>query len=189
MLESGDEPASQPSPASFLASARRASSSASIEGRLFEIVGGWVPAVAEPGVKLWLRGQSFRHARRAAAWTALVPVSGPVQDDGAGQPRAADIDLDRLIAASASTEARLRMLAVEALPALAARYEGFAAALAAREAEACAGPERTLLAEVSAALRSEIEAAGLLVATLDGPLRVPARESSEGWKNDESCGD
>ncbi len=58
---------------------------ASVERRLFEIAGGWVPTVGEPEVKVLLRVQSFAHAWHADLWDEVEPRSGPAIDDAIGQ--------------------------------------------------------------------------------------------------------
>src|SRR5262245_27533430 len=43
-----------------------------LERRLFEVLGGWVPSVPEPEVKVLLRAQSFEHAWHADLWEDLT---------------------------------------------------------------------------------------------------------------------
>jgi hypothetical protein len=50
---------------------------AALERRLFEVLGGWVPTVPEPEVKLLLREHSFQHAWHAQLWDELAPRTGP----------------------------------------------------------------------------------------------------------------
>jgi hypothetical protein len=52
-----------------------------VERRLFETLGGWVPTVAEPEVKLLLREHSFQHAWHAQLWEELLPAR---DDEGLG---------------------------------------------------------------------------------------------------------
>ena len=53
-----------------------------LERRLFEVLGGWVPSVPEPEVKVLLRAQSFEHAWHAQLWDELAPRTGPAVDSG-----------------------------------------------------------------------------------------------------------
>ncbi len=53
-----------------------------VELRLFEVVGGWVPEVAEPEVVAHLAAASRRHAGRAELWLGHRPVvAGRDPDD------------------------------------------------------------------------------------------------------------
>jgi hypothetical protein len=45
-----------------------------IDQRLFEVVGGWVPSVAEPAAKRWLAAVARHHAWRADQWADRFPV-------------------------------------------------------------------------------------------------------------------
>lgn len=63
-----------------------------VEQRLFEILGGWVPAVAEPESKLLLRSHAFRHAWYSQLWEDRLPRTAHLHPDcvtaeslGAGQ--------------------------------------------------------------------------------------------------------
>ena len=58
---------------SYEAAARRARHFRTLERRLFEILGGWVPDEPDPTVKLVLREQSFQHAWHAELWESLLP--------------------------------------------------------------------------------------------------------------------
>ena len=53
-----------------------------LERRLFEVLGGWVPSVTEPAVKVLLRAQSHEHAWHADLWEELTQQPEP--------PRSAD---------------------------------------------------------------------------------------------------
>ncbi len=48
---------------------------AGLERRLFEVLGGWVPSVPEPEVKVALRVASFGHAATARMWESITPAS------------------------------------------------------------------------------------------------------------------
>ncbi len=45
-----------------------------LEERLFEILGGWVPSVGEPEVKLHLAADSLQHAWHASFWRERLPA-------------------------------------------------------------------------------------------------------------------
>lgn len=79
-------------------SARRAGAHQWAEVRLFEVLGGWVPATAEAEVRLMLDRHSQHCAWRAAQWRDRLPVL-------------ADVDRDALCSAPGEEAAR----AVEAL--------------------------------------------------------------------------
>jgi len=58
-----------------------------VELRLFEVVGGWVPEVAEPEVVAHLAAASRRHAGRAELWLGHRPVvAGRDPDDLVAAP-------------------------------------------------------------------------------------------------------
>jgi hypothetical protein len=120
----------------FEGAARRAAHFAWIERRLFEVVGGWVPSVPEPAVKLVLRAQSFHHAWHGELWTGLVPVGW----QGTVTPPAALFDR---LAEEPTTGGRLAGLHSVVLPALRATYERELAGLG--SGEVWGGPVRRVL--------------------------------------------
>jgi len=89
-------------------SARLVGGYAWVELRLFEIVGGWVPDVPEPEVKVRLAAQARHHAWHAELWLGHRPV-------------VAGRDVDELVAApSAGAAAALDALATRDAPAASA---------------------------------------------------------------------
>ena len=56
------------------ATARRAGAARWLDGRLFEILGGWVTSVAEPEVKVLLATQSAHHGWHASLWDERLPT-------------------------------------------------------------------------------------------------------------------
>lgn len=86
---------------------------AAVERRLFEIVGGWVPTVGEPEVKVALRLASFRHAWHAELWDGLVREGPPAPAVGV---------VEGLVGA-ASTAQRLTGMYAVVLPELIGAYE------------------------------------------------------------------
>lgn len=71
-LVAGFEVAAEPW--SLLGAARIIGGYVWLEERLFEVVGGWVPSVAEAVVKLRLEADSHHHAWHAALWRERLPV-------------------------------------------------------------------------------------------------------------------
>ena len=93
-----------------------------LERRLFEVIGGWVPEVADPEVKLVLRAQSFQHAWHADLWANLIP---PGLEEGEPAP---DGELEKTVAAmaeAADTPSRLDCAYRVVLPELVATYTGY----------------------------------------------------------------
>ena len=76
-----------------------------VELRLFEVVGGWVPEVAEPEVVAHLAAASRRHAGRAELWLGHRPVVAGRDPD------------DLVVAPSPAAEAAVTALAGAADPA------------------------------------------------------------------------
>lgn len=56
------------------ATARRAGAARWLDGRLFEILGGWVASVPEPAVKIALATQSAHHGWHATLWDERLPT-------------------------------------------------------------------------------------------------------------------
>ncbi|MFP5318672.1 MAG: hypothetical protein ACLGI2_10310 [Acidimicrobiia bacterium] len=141
-----------------------------IERRLFEVLGGWAPAVPEPEVKVALRVASFRHAWHAELWEGLVraPVEAEAGDGAGG--------LVESLAAVLSTGKRLEAYYGDVLPRLVGEYE--ALWHRAEDDVAAGGPLRRVLSLVLADDRAELAAAAH-----GGPL-----ESSEGHQIDRADG-
>lgn len=47
-----------------------------VEGRLFEVLGGWVPDTSEPRAKLLLARHSHHHGERAGLWDRHLALDG-----------------------------------------------------------------------------------------------------------------
>ena len=108
--------------------------SAAVERRLFEVVGGWVPDIVEPEVKVALRVASFRHAWHAELWEGLARPGSAEEASGV---------VLRQMEAAATTEERLGSYYGGVLPALIDEYESH---LAEAEADVAAGgPLRRVL--------------------------------------------
>ncbi len=91
-------------------SARLAGGHCWLEGRLFEVLGGWVESTPEPAVKLLFDRHSGHHAWRAGQWWDRLPVL-------------ADVDRATLVAANpASLPEVLQSMA--AAPAAVGRLAG-----------------------------------------------------------------
>jgi len=58
---------------SLHATARRAGAACWLDGRLFEILGGWVASVPEPEVKLAVAAQAAHHGWHATLWAERLP--------------------------------------------------------------------------------------------------------------------
>ena len=56
------------------ATARRAGAARWLDGRLFEILGAWVPSTPEPEVKIALAAQSSHHGWHATLWDERLPT-------------------------------------------------------------------------------------------------------------------
>jgi hypothetical protein len=71
-------------------SARRVAAWAWAEGRLYEVIGSWVPSTVWPAAKVWLGSASQHHAWRAQLWQQRLPgrlvPSYPTADAGAPAP-------------------------------------------------------------------------------------------------------
>lgn len=61
------------------ATARRAGAARWLDGRLFEILGGWVASVPEPEVKIFLATQSAHHGWHASLWEERLPTLHDVE--------------------------------------------------------------------------------------------------------------
>ncbi len=124
--------------------ARRARHFCALERRLFEVLGGWVPSVAEPDVKVLLRTHSFQHAWHASLWAGLLPVGEDDEGSAALRPEVAAL-LERVAEPSGTVE-RLAGAYRVLLPHLLTTYEGIRQTLQ----EACDGPVRRVLTLVLA---------------------------------------
>lgn len=135
--------------------------SARLERRLFEVLGGWVPSVPEPEVKLILRAHSFRHAWHAELWeslgTAAAVPAGAMDDVAALAPRV------QVMARLEGTGARLEEAYGHVLPVLVRAYSAVLAAVLAQSAGTEGPSARALalmLADDEAAVQ-EVERKGL----------------------------
>jgi hypothetical protein len=145
-------------------SARRLGRIVSLERRLFEMMGRWVPSTPELSVKLALARQSRHHAGHAAALEVVLPETRD-HDPAAlvAATDAAGAALVRELEARADTEGRLRALVDELLPRQLAACEAFLAeASPVRD-----GPAIRALIFVLAEERAEL--AGLTLLRDDAP--------------------
>ena len=86
----------------LVAAGRRCGHHAWLELRLFEAVGGWVPAVPDPAAKALLAARSRHHAWHAELWFGLLPVVPTVDGltpEDLVVPRPEDADLVAALAA------------------------------------------------------------------------------------------
>lgn len=104
--------------------ARRAGGYRWAEGRLFEILGGWVASTPEPAVKLMLDRHSQHHAWRAGQWWDRLPVLAGVDRDAlVTAPDPAAAAWTDALGALRGTVERLAGAYRVAVPRLAAAYE------------------------------------------------------------------
>lgn len=105
-------------------SARRAGGHRWAELRLYEILGGWVPATAEIDAKLMFDRHSAHHAWRASQWWDRLPVVAGMDREGLCQAASAAVAAayDHLASAPA-TVTRLAGAYRVALPRLFAAYQ------------------------------------------------------------------
>ena len=150
--------------------ARRARHFCALERRLFEILGGWVPTVAEPEAKLLLRVHSFQHAWHAQLWAGLLPVG---EDEGSAPLRPALAAALDVMAAPSGTGERLAGAYRALLPRLIGTYAGMGEELR----EATEGPVRRVLTLVRA---DDDEACRAGEAVLSGLVDEPAGTTAGG---------
>ncbi len=100
--------------------ARAARGFAALERCLFEVLGGWVPRVPEPEVKLVLRAHSFEHAWHAELWDGIAPRTGPQAGVGGIDAELSNVLLG--VSETASTAERLQAAYGEVLPRLVGAY-------------------------------------------------------------------
>ena len=91
-----------------------------LERRLFEVLGGWVPTVAEPEAKILLRAHSFQHAWHAELWDGIAPRTGP--RGGVDGPGAELVAMLKDRASARSTVDRLAGAYTVVLPPLVGTY-------------------------------------------------------------------
>ncbi len=70
----GDPAGPVPSWMDLQATARRAGAARWLDGRLFEVLGGWVPTVAEPEVKIAIATHAAHHGWHASLWDERLPT-------------------------------------------------------------------------------------------------------------------
>lgn len=102
---------------------RRAGAHAWFERRCFEVLGGWVTSVAEPGVKVMIDRHSAHSAWRHQQWLQRLPVMAGADHDALA--RAPDHGAERLLDRLAGTEGTVDRLAGAyrvLLPRMAAAY-------------------------------------------------------------------
>jgi hypothetical protein len=104
------------------ATARRAGAARWLDGRLFEILGGWVASVAEPEVKIALAAQSSHHGWHATLWDERLPTLHDVDRAGWIAPAPGVEPAVERIAAATSTVERLVGVHRVLLPRLAAAH-------------------------------------------------------------------
>lgn len=141
---------------SFERASARAEGYRWVEGQLFEVVGGWVPSVGRPELKLAMRAQSFAHARRARRWADLLPMApapGPVD---APRPGA---ELVATVAQAPSDAGKAAALWTVVLPWLRGRYRAEEDHLS----TAAGGPQRRLLRALVGELEAELADTAALV--------------------------
>ena len=99
--------------------AARVSSAASVERRLFEVLGAWAPEAPEPDAKLLFRVHSFAHARHAES------AGESVRGDAAGgsEVAAAAARLEDVASGPADTVSRLIGVYRGVLPVLISAYD------------------------------------------------------------------
>jgi hypothetical protein len=104
------------------ATARRAGAARWLDGRLFEILGGWVASVAEPEVKIALAAHSSHHGWHATLWDERLPTLHDVDPASWIAPApGVEAAVERIAAATATVE---RLVGVHRvlLPRLAAAH-------------------------------------------------------------------
>jgi hypothetical protein len=110
-------------PATLLDAARTIGGYAWLEERLFEILGAWVPSVAEPAVKVHLAAGSHHHAWHGALWRERLPELRDMPSEAfvvaPGKRQAVFVDA---LAAAATTVERLVGVYRVALPRQVATY-------------------------------------------------------------------
>ena len=136
-----------------------------LEGRLFELVGGWVPSVPEPEAKILLRSHSFQHAWHAELWSRLLPL-GVDEDPHGGRLRPGVVGVLEAASALEGTVERFSGLYAVLLPELIRTYEG----VRARSADASDGPVQRVLTLVVTDLSEACRAGkGLVEGVAPGP--------------------
>jgi hypothetical protein len=94
-----------------------------LEERLFEILGGWVPAVVEPAIKLRFAAESHHHAWHASLWRDRLPeLAGMAPESFVGPADEATAAFVAALAASATTLEKMVGVYRVALPRQAASY-------------------------------------------------------------------
>lgn len=104
------------------ATARRAGAARWIDARLFEVLGGWVPSVPEPEVKIVLATQASHHGWHAQLWAERLPTLHGVDPSSWVEPAPGVEPAITLLAAAEGTVERLVGLHRVLLPRLAAAH-------------------------------------------------------------------
>ncbi|MGH9125941.1 MAG: hypothetical protein ACRDZ8_14620 [Acidimicrobiales bacterium] len=111
-------------PWSLLGAARVIGGYVWLEERLFEIVGGWVPSVPEPAVKLRFEADSHHHAWHASLWRERLPALREVEPDAFVAPATPPLEQAlSSVAQSATTVERLVSVYRVLAPRLAVGYQ------------------------------------------------------------------
>ena len=140
--------------------ARRAGAYCWLEGRLFETLGGWVPTVPEPEVKLALAAHAREHAWHAGLWKERLPLTREMSPERLTAPASAQVEAF----AAALAEARSEDQTIEKL----------------------VGAYRVLLPRMIVAYSEHLR---VTTEVTDGPvvraLRLVLRDEMEGWARGE----
>jgi len=105
-------------------SARRLGHYCWVEQRLFEIIGGWVPTVAEPEAQLLLRSHSFRHGWYARVWEERLPRTSRLEPGRViGPARSGVVGILEALSALETTPDRLGGVYEVVVPEMLAAYE------------------------------------------------------------------
>lgn len=105
------------------ATARRAGAARWLDARLFEVLGGWVPTVAEPEVKIALAAQASHHGWHAGLWGERLPTLHDTDRASWARPASAGVEeAVALLAGAAGTLERLVGVHRALLPRLVAAH-------------------------------------------------------------------
>jgi hypothetical protein len=151
-------------------SGRRIGQRAWVEARLFETLGAWSTAMADPRARALLATQSHHHAWHAELWRDLLPALPhlPATDlvapsDGDSEMIAALADLDAAEDGTVPDDVRLAAVYEQAMPRLQADYEDHLA----RATPVTDGPTIRALRLTVADLAEDTEAGVALLARLN----------------------
>lgn len=111
------------------ASARRAGAARWLNVQLFEMLGAWVPTVAEPEVKILLATQASHHGWHAGLWGERLPTLHGVEPSSWVAPPSSGVEAAlRLLAGATGTIERLAGVHRALLPRLVAAHAAHAEA-------------------------------------------------------------